>query len=101
MIPKDKPCIYCKKRIMFVPTERGVIPVEAGWTPFKKVDGQNLQALYTNDGFKIPCVILPEERADEAEGFAHIAHLCAKKPMPHRRQPLNRRSMLREAGLID
>ena len=95
MIPRETKCKFCGKRIYFVATERGKIPVEAGWTPFRRRDGTG-QALYTNEGMKIPCEILPEERAGEAEGFAHIYHFCAKKPVYHRPRPMTRREKFKE-----
>ena len=94
MIPKETKCKYCGKRIYFVPTERGLRPVEAGWTPFRR--GGTGQHLYTNEGLKIPCEILPESRADEAEGYAHIFHFCPRKPIYHRPKPLTAREKYRE-----
>lgn len=92
MIPRETKCKYCGARIYWIRTERGTIPIEAGWTPFKhRTDGAMAPALYTNEGVKIPCVILPESREKEADGFAHIFHFCPRKPINHRPRPLTAR----------
>ena len=101
MIPRDKPCIYCGKRIYFANTERGWIVLDAAFTPFKKATGQKANSLYTNEGIKIPCIILPEIQKDEADGFAHMAHICLKKPSGRRRKPLTIRRLREESGYYD
>lgn len=97
MIPREAKCRWCGKRIYWIRTERGPMPIEAAWTPFKRrTDGAAAPALYTNEGVRIPCVILPESRAGEADGFAHVYHFCAKKPVWHRPRPLTRREKFQE-----
>ena len=92
MIPRISKCRYCGKDIYWIVNEGRRLPIEAGWTPFKRRnDGARSPALYTNEGVKILCVILPESRAKEADGFAHIYHFCAKKPVNHRPRPLTAR----------
>lgn len=96
MIPRETKCKYCGARILWIRTERGPMPIEAGFTPFKKrTDGGPAPALYTAEGVRIPCIILPESRAGEADGFAHIYHFCAKKPVNHRPRPLTAREKYR------
>lgn len=98
MIPKEVRCKYCGRPILFVVSEGKRIPIESRFTPFKKrtEDGSKAPALYTNEGMRIPCTVLPEERENEADGFAHRFHYCPAKPMPKRKKPLTRREKYRE-----
>ena len=88
MIPKDTECRYCGRRIIFIQTAKGRIPVEAWMTPYRRREGaKNL--LYTVQGGMISCEILPEDMVDEAEGFAHRYHYCPARP-GRERQPSQR-----------
>ena len=53
------------------------------------IDAERLGALATR--YVCHYIILPEDRADEADGFAHMFHICPKKPSYHRPRPLTRR----------
>ena len=74
-IPEEKRCRYCGKGIIFVPGLN--VPVESGLTPYTRhpADGQCNDVLYTSEGGRIDCRILPPERDDEVEGWAHAQHL--------------------------
>jgi len=98
MIPRETKCKYCGKSILWVMTAEGKrIPIESRFTPFKRrTDGGAAPALWTNEGVRIPCVPLSEEREAEAEGYAHQFHFCPARPKPFRRAPMTRKS-LREA----
>ena len=100
MIPKECKCKYCGARILWITSPEGRrIPIESRWTPYKdrRFDGSTTApALWLPDGARIPCTPLPEDRADEAEGYAHMGHVCPAGYRPRKKRPLTRREMYRE-----
>jgi len=99
MIPRETKCRYCGRSILFVVDTRTGrrIPIEARFTPFKRrTDGASAPVLYTNEGVRIPCIVLSEEREQEADGCAQQFHFCPAKPKPYRREPMNRKNMREE-----
>ena len=99
MIPKEKRCKYCGARILWVTTPEGRnIPIESRFTPFKKrTSGGTAPVLWTADGTRIPCDPLPDERENEAEGYAHMGHVCPAGSRPGKKRPLTRREKYAEA----
>ena len=99
MIPRECKCKYCGARILWVTTPEGRrIPIESRFTPLKKRFGDaTAPALWTNEGVRIPCEPLPAERMDEADGFAHKAHICQAGARVRKKRPLTRREKFREA----
>jgi hypothetical protein len=86
-------CTWCGAEILWIHGPEGKrLPIENGFTPYKRHSGEGwCNRLYTSAGGVIPCMILPESRAEEADGYAHKVHLCAKKPIYHRPRPMTRR----------
>ena len=86
-------CAWCGRPIIWIRGPDGKkMPIENGFTPYRRHDGRGwCNKLYTGAGGVIECHILPEDRADEADGFAHMFHICPKKPSYHRPRPLTRR----------
>ena len=98
MIPKETRCKYCGARILWVTTPEGRrIPIESRFTPFRRRFGETTApVLWTNEGVKIPGDPLPDERENEAEGYAHLGHVCPAGSRPGKRKPLTRRERFRE-----
>ena len=90
MIPKETRCKYCGERIMFVPVSRGQIPIDAEFTPYTRhpTEGACDDLLFTSEGGRLNCRILPAERDDEIEGYAHRIHACSAPRT--RREPTER-----------
>lgn len=89
MIPKDVPCKFCGARIIRTP---GIsTPIEAEWTGYTRhpADGKCNDVLFTSEGGRINCRILPPERDDEIEGWAHRPHLGCRGRNT-RREPTER-----------
>ena len=96
-IPKESTCRYCGRRILWIRTERGMMPIESRLIPYKRRhDGKIAPMLWTNKGESIPCDPLPEEREREADGFAHRYHFCPARPRPARKRPMTKREKYRE-----
>lgn len=72
-------CRWCGRDLYWIWRDGRKIAVEQSFTPYRNVE-QPRQTLYTALGKPIPCEILPGSREDEADGFAHIAHVCPKSP---------------------
>ncbi len=98
-IPKETKCKYCGARILWITSPEGrKIPIESRFTPFKKRFGDSTApCLWTADGCRIPGDPLPEEREAEADGFAHVGHICPAKPRIRKPRPMTRREKYREA----
>ena len=98
MIPKECKCKYCGARILWITSPEGRrIPIESRFTPYKKRFGDaTAPALWTADGTRIPCDPLTEDREDEAEGYAHMGHVCPAGYRPRKKKPLTRREKYRE-----
>lgn len=101
MIPKEKSCKYCGARIIFVPGVKG--PVESGYTPYTRhpKDGGCSDVLWTAEGGRLNCRILPPERDLEIEGYAHKMHQCmggrpARQPSERERAREDYRAFRRE-----
>ena len=79
---KEAKCQWCGKRILWIPGLEGKqIPVEAALAPYHRMPPEIAPIImFTGQGGRIPCEILSEERAGEADGFAHKYHACLKKP---------------------
>ena len=91
--------MYCGARILWIPGPGGrPIPIEAKFTPYRRTKGEGPNLLYTSEGGKIACEVLPEERDREANGFAHMYHFCTKKPVRKLKRPLTRREQYKALG---
>lgn len=99
MIPRETRCKWCGARILFVTdldTGRRV-PVDSAFTPFQKRPGSTTAPmLWTIEGATIPCEPLPEERSNEADGFAHRGHICPAWAKPKKKKPLTRAEKFKE-----
>lgn len=88
------PCRWCGRPILWVNAPTGRIPVENELTPYKRrSDGRGV-VLYTAEGARIACDILPDERESERNGYAHRYHFCTKKPADYK--PMSKRERERE-----
>lgn len=98
-IPKDTKCRYCGRRIFFVRDGERRIPCEAEFTPYKRrpADG-TAPILWTAQGLKIYADPLPEERAVEADGWAHIGHVCPAGSRYRRQRPMSKREKWKESN---
>ena len=87
-IPEEKRCRYCGAGIFFVPGVK--TPVESGWTGYTRhpEDGDCGDILFTSEGGRIFCRILPPEEDGKIEGWAHRLHLCRSRTT--RREPTDR-----------
>jgi len=85
MTPRDVPCRWCGKRIIYVPGDRGSIPVDNALTPYKRRADNRGTVLYDIRGNRICCDVLPESREREADGSAHRYHFCALRPVRERK----------------
>ena len=83
-------CRWCGKDLYWIWKDGRKVAIEQGYTPYKVVERPQ-NTLYTQLGRPIPCEILPRIREEEADGFAHIVHICQKKPVYHRPRPMTRR----------
>ena len=90
MIPKDVPCKFCGAGIIWVPGYRDrKIPIEAGWTPYTRHPEEACNTtLFTNEGGRIWCRVLPPEMDDQVEGYAHKMHVCQSRTT--KREPTER-----------
>lgn len=97
LIPRDTKCRYCGKRIFFVEDGGRRIPCDAGFTPYKR-RGQDGRApvLYTAQGGKIYGDPLPAEKEIEADGWAHIGHVCPAGSRYRRPRPMSKREKWKE-----
>ena len=78
------PCRWCGRPILWVDAPTGRIPVENELTPYKRrADGRGV-TLYTAEGARIQCDILPDSRERERHGYAHRYHFCAKRPVNYK-----------------
>lgn len=96
-IPKDAKCRYCGRRILFIYPEGKMKRIDAGFTPFKRrpPDGQ-APMLWTANGERIYADPLPESRKDEADGWAHIGHVCPAGSRYRRPRPMSKREKWKE-----
>ena len=78
------PCRWCGRPIIWVNSGNGRIPVENELTPYKRPKKGGVNLLYTSEGGRISCEILPDSREREAEGFAHRYHFCARRPVNYK-----------------
>ena len=81
MAANDLPCKSCGARIQWAP---GLTrPIESGWTGYTRhpADGECNDVLFTSEGGRIWCRILPPEMDDQVEGYAHKLHICPSKPV--------------------
>lgn len=79
-MPNPVPCRWCGRPILWVDTVSGRVPIENELTPYRRPKNGGLNLLYTGEGGRISCEILPDSREKEAEGFAHRYHFCARRP---------------------
>ena len=97
MIPKDTRCRYCGKRILFVTDGEKRIPCDAGFTPYRKRERDDrAPILYTAQGGKIYGDPLPAEKESEADGWAHIGHVCPAGSRYRRPRPMSKRDKWKE-----
>ena len=83
-MPNPVPCRWCGRPILWIDTVNGRIPVENEMTPFRRPKNGGLNLLYTAEGGRISCEILPDSRSREAEGYAHRYHFCARRPVNYK-----------------
>ena len=97
MIPRETKCKWCGKPCYWIRRDDRWQLIEAGWVPCKRrFDGAEAPALFTNEGLRIPCVILPPDREGEAELYLHMPHICPESPALKRNRPDNRWKKVRE-----
>ena len=97
MAPRETKCKWCGKPCYWIQINGRWKLIEAGWTPFKRRFGDApAPVLYTSDGLRIKCIILPPTREAEADGFSHIPHICPENPVLKRRRPMTRRERYNE-----
>lgn len=66
------------------------MPVEVKYTGYTRhpADGECNDVLFTSEGGRISCQILPPEEDDKIEGWAHRMHLCQSRTT--KREPTER-----------
>ena len=92
-MPNCVPCRWCGRPIIWVNAPTGRIPVENELTPFKRRSSGGT-TMYTAEGARVSCEILPDSREREADGYAHRYHFCAKRPLNYK--PPSKRELERE-----
>ena len=89
-------CQWCGEPVRWVRSGDKWILIEERLTPYQKTERDDGRYVYTGEGYPIPGVPLPEERADEADGFRHRRHWCMKKPALPRPRTLSRKDKYRQ-----
>lgn len=92
-MPNCVPCRWCGRPIIWVNAPTGRIPVENELTPYKRRSSGGT-TMYTAEGARVNCEILPDSREREADGYAHRYHFCAKRPVNYK--PPSKRELERE-----
>jgi len=78
------PCRWCGRPVLWVPRGNSRVPIENELTPYRFVKNGGVNVLYTSEGAQIRCEILPDSRENEASGYAHRYHFCAKRPLDYK-----------------